>query len=84
MDMKFKKEICLLSLALILFVVSAFFYSYQTGGSNFNLNWASYPYQGIAVAFVSIGSVLTLTASVSYSKHGKNMLNEDFDYSPED
>ena len=81
---KFKREIGLLSLALVLFVVSAFFYSYQTGGSNFNLNWASYPYQGYALAFVSFGLVLTVTASVSYSKHGKNMFAEDFNYSAED
>ena len=82
--MKFKTEVCLLSLALVLFVVSAFFYSYQTGGSNFSLNWASYPYQGYALAFVSFGLVLTVTASVSYSKRGKNMFNEDFDFSAED
>ena len=78
--MKFKTEVCLLSLALVLFVVSAFFYSYQTGGSNFNVNWASYPYQGYALAFVSFGSVLTVTASFSYSKRGKNMFTEDFDF----
>jgi len=81
--MKFKREIGLLSLALVLFVVSAFFYSYQTGGSNFNLNWASYPYQGYALAFVSFGLVLTVTATVSYSKRGKNMFNEAFDFSAE-
>ncbi|MGA2524319.1 MAG: hypothetical protein ABSF65_09250 [Candidatus Bathyarchaeia archaeon] len=80
---KFKREIGLLSLALVLFVVSAFFYSYQTGGSNFNLNWASYPYQGYALAFVSFGLVLTVTATVSYSKRGKNMFNEAFDFSAE-
>ncbi len=82
--MKFKTEVCLLSLALVLFVIGAFFYSYQTGGSNFNLNWASYPYQGYALALVSFGLVLMVTASVSYSKHGKNIFNEDFDFSAED
>ena len=82
--MKFKTEVCLLSLALVLFVVSAFFYSYQTGGSNFGLNWASYPYQGYALAFVSFGLVLTVAASVSYSKRGKNLFNETFDFSSED
>jgi hypothetical protein len=82
--MKFKKEVCLLSMALILFSVSAFFYSYQTGSSNFSLNWASYPYQGYALAFVSFGSVLMVTASVSFSKRGKNMFSEDFDFSSED
>jgi hypothetical protein len=82
--MKFKTEVCLLSLALALFVVGAFFYSYQTGSSNFSLNWASYPYQGYALAFVSFGLALTVTASVSYSRRGKNMFNETFDFSSED
>ncbi len=82
--MKFKTEVCLLSLALVLFVVSAFFYSYQTSGSNFSLNWASYPYQGYALAFVSFGLALTVTASVSFAKRGKNMFNETFDFSSED
>ena len=77
--MKFKREVCLLSLALLLFVTSVFFYSYQTGGSNFSLNWAAYPYQGYALALVTFGSVLTVIASVSYSKRGKNMFAEDLD-----
>ena len=81
--MKFKTEVCLLSLALLLFVIGAFFYSYQTGGSSFNLYWASYPYQGWAFAFVSFGLVLTATATVSYSKRGKNMFNDAFDFSAE-
>ena len=81
--MKFKTEVGLLSLALILFVIAAFFYSYQTGGSNFSQNLA-YPYQGYAFAFVSFGLVLTVTASVSYTKRGKNWFNEDFDFSAED
>ncbi|MGA3060928.1 MAG: hypothetical protein ABSD92_11230 [Candidatus Bathyarchaeia archaeon] len=78
--MKFKTEVCLLSLALLLFAISAFFYSYQTGNSNFSLNW-SYPYQGYALALVSFGSVLMVTASVSFLKRGKNMFSEDFDFS---
>jgi len=82
--MKFKREVCLLSLAIVLFVVSAFFYSYQTGGSSFGLNGASYPYQGYGLALISFGLVLTVTASISYSKHGKNMFTEDFNYSSED
>jgi hypothetical protein len=81
--MEFKREISLLSLALVLFVVGAFFYSYQTGGSSFILNWASYPYQGYAFALVSFGLVLTVVASVSYSKHGESMF-KDFDFSSED
>jgi hypothetical protein len=81
--MKFKREVCLLSLALLLFVTSVFFYSYQTGGSGVSLNWASYPYQGYALAFVSFGLVLTVTASISYAKRGKNMFSESFDFSTE-
>ena len=79
--MKFKTEVGLLSLALILFVIAAFFYSYQTGGSNFSL---AYPYQGYAFALVSFGLVFMVTASVSYTKRGKNWFNEDFDFSAED
>jgi hypothetical protein len=54
-------------------VVSAFFFSYQTGSATFNLNW-SYPYRGYALAFVGFGSVLMVTASVSYSKRSKSIL----------
>jgi hypothetical protein len=82
--MKFKTEVCLLSLALVLFVIGAFFYTYQIGSSNVSLTLASYPYQGYALALVSFGFVLMVTASVSYSRHGKNMFNEDFDFSAED
>jgi hypothetical protein len=72
--MNFKTEVCLLSLALTLFVVSSFFFSYQNGNTAFNLNWAAYPYRGYALAFVGFGSVLTLTASISYSKRSKNII----------
>ena len=82
--MKFKREVSLLSLALLLFAVSAFFYSYQTGNTSFSLNWASYPYQGYALVLVTFGLVLTVVASVSYSKHGKNMFDETLDFSAED
>ena len=77
-DLKFKREVCLLSLALSLFVVSAFFYSYQTSSANLTVNWASYPYQGYSLALVAFGSVLTLAAFVSYSKRGKNIYVETF------
>ena len=82
--LKFKTEVGLLSLAIVLFVASAFFYSYQTGGSNLSLNWSSYPYREIALGFVGFGSVLMATATVSYSKRGKNVFNETFDFSAED
>ena len=78
--MRFKREIGLLSLAIVLFVISAFFYSYQAGGSNFSLKLASYPYQGYGLVFVSFGLALTVTATVSFSKRGKNIFNEGFDF----
>ena len=82
--MKFKTEVCLLSLALSLFVISAFFYSYQTGSANLTVNLASYPYQGYSIALVAFGAVLTVAAFVSYSKRGKNIYIETFDFSSED
>ena len=81
--MKFKTEVCLLSLALSLFVISAFFYSYQIGSSNLTVNWA-YPYQGYSLALVAFGSVLTVAAFASYSRRGKNIYVETFDFSSED
>jgi hypothetical protein len=57
---KFKAEISLLMVAIILFMVSAFFYSYQAA------------YRGYAISFVGFGSVLMVAASISYSKRGKN------------
>lgn len=71
--MKFKTEVCLLSSAIALFAISAFFYTYQIGGGSFNVNWAAYPYRGLAIAFVGCGSVLMATASFSFSKHNKEI-----------
>jgi len=82
--LKFKREVCFLSLALSLFVISAFFYSYQIGSTNLTVNWPSYPYQGFSIALVAFGSVLTLAAFVSYSKRGKNVYIETFEFSSED
>jgi hypothetical protein len=63
---KFKAEIFLLLVAIVLFVVSAFFYSYK------GLALFDYPYRGYAISFVGFGSVLMVTASISYSKRSKN------------
>ena len=71
--MNFKKEVCLLSLAITLFLVSSFFFSYQSGNTTY-LGLASYPYRAYALAFVGFGSLLMVTASLSYSKRSKNML----------
>ena len=72
--MKFKTEMCLLISAILLFVVSAFFYSYQSGGAAFAETLASYPYRSYGLASVGFGSVLMVTASVSYSKRSKTTL----------
>ena len=81
--MKFKTEVCLLSLAISLFVISAFFYSYQTGSANLTVNWA-YPYQGYSLALAAFGSAFMVTAFISYSKRGKSIYVETFDFSSED
>jgi hypothetical protein len=64
---KFKAEIFLLFIAIVLFAVSAFFYSYEGLALGFD-----YPYRLQAFSFVGFGSVLMVTASISYSKRSKN------------
>lgn len=71
--MKFKAEMCLLLMAITLFGVSAFFYSYQTASESLTFSASSYPYRLIAVSFVGFGSVLMLAASISYSKRSKSL-----------
>jgi hypothetical protein len=73
MGMNFKTEVSLLALAITLFVMSTFFFSYQNGSTTY-LSLASYPYRGYALVFVGFGSVLMVTASLSYTKRSKNML----------
>ena len=71
--MKFKTEMCLLLIALILFVVSAFFYSYKPNSEALTFSASlDYPYRVHALTFVGFGSALTFVASVSYSKRSKN------------
>jgi hypothetical protein len=74
-EMKFKAEIVVLLMAMALFVVSVFFYTYHVVGEgvSFNASLGSYPYRGYAITFVGFGSVLTLAASISYSKRSKNL-----------
>ncbi|MDX1814203.1 MAG: hypothetical protein R3319_05375 [Candidatus Bathyarchaeia archaeon] len=73
--MKFKGEMCLLVVAIVLFAVSAFFYSYQSNSESlsFSASLGSYPYRVYAITFVGFGSVLMFAASVSYSKRSKNL-----------
>jgi hypothetical protein len=61
---------CLLLMAIVLFAVSAFFYSYQ------GIALFDYPYRIYALSFVGFGSALTLIASISYSKRSKNLGND--------
>jgi hypothetical protein len=72
--MRFKTEVSLLLIAITLFAIAMFFFSYQNGGSatlSYNL---AFPYRGVALAFVGFGSVSMVTASISYSKRSKNLL----------
>jgi hypothetical protein len=61
--------------AIALFAVSAFFYSYQQVSEGLSLSavLGNYPYRAYGIMFVGFGSVLTLTASISYSKRSKNL-----------
>jgi hypothetical protein len=74
--LKFKTEVSLLLAAITLFAVAMFFYSYQgVVGDNIALSASlAYPYQSIALAFVGFGSVSMVTASISYSKRSKDIL----------
>jgi hypothetical protein len=73
--LKFKAEMCLLVVAIVLFAVGAFFYSYQSTSESlsFSASIGSYPYRVYAITFVGFGSVLMFAASVSYSKRSKNL-----------
>jgi hypothetical protein len=73
--MQFKTEVSLLLTAITLYAVAMFFYSYQgVVGDSAALSLLTYPYRGIALAFVGFGSVSMVTASVSYSKRSKDLL----------
>jgi hypothetical protein len=68
--MNFKAEVFLLAFAITLFMVSAFFFSYQGGNASY-LNLSPYPYRGYALAFVGFGSLFMVTASLSFTKRSK-------------
>jgi uncharacterized membrane protein len=70
--MKFKAEICLLIAAIALFGVSAFLYSYRTFSEGLTVvSSFQYPYQSHALSLVGFGSLLMVTASVSFMKRSK-------------
>ncbi len=75
--MKFKAEVTLLIFAIALFAVATFFYSYQASSSaeSFTVSQSLiYPYRTVALAFVGVGSVSMVAASVSYSKKTKELI----------
>ena len=63
--MKFKTEISLLILAIILYIVSAFFYSYEPQDW---LPLVNYPYRDYAIPLAIVASVLLVIAAILYSK----------------
>jgi hypothetical protein len=67
-------------MAIVLFAVSAFFYSYQQVNEGLSLSAAlgNYPYRAYGIMFVGFGSVLTLAASISYSKRSKNLEHKSY------
>ncbi len=62
--MKFKTEIFLLLAAIAFFIASTIIYSFSGPTLGFS-------YQSYAMTLVGCGSVLMVTASISYSKRSK-------------
>ncbi len=73
--MKFKVEMGLLSIAIALFVLGAFFYSYHSTNEGLasTADLSTYPFRAYAITSVGFGTLLTLAASVSYSRRSKNL-----------
>ena len=74
--MKFKAEIFLLLMAIVLFAMSAFLYSYTLQPMAESLTGAdaplpTYPYQSYAISFVGFGSLLMVTAALSFLRRSK-------------
>ncbi len=74
--MQFKREVGLLLLAISLFAVATFFYTYQAASNETVVMSQSlvYPYRGIALGFVGVGFASMVVASISYSKKIKNIV----------
>jgi hypothetical protein len=70
-QLKFKAEIFLLLLAIIFFVVSSFFYSYEPAGEGLAFALGHSAYRDFAISFVGFGSILMVAATISYSKRSK-------------
>jgi hypothetical protein len=70
--MKFKGEIFMLLTAIALFAASAFLYSMATTAQGLTASSApEFPYQGYAFSLVGLGSLLMVTASLSFLKRSK-------------
>jgi hypothetical protein len=78
--LKYKIEISLLLIAIALFSLSAFFYSYNLIGDvvSLDVSLSSYPYRIYALGLVGFGSALMLTASISFSKRNKNLRSKSY------
>lgn len=76
--LQFKKEVGLLLLAISLFTVATFFYTYQASSAEATSLAESiiYPYRSIGLAFVGIGFASMVAASISYQRKTKNMAKE--------
>jgi TRAP-type C4-dicarboxylate transport system permease small subunit len=73
--LQFKKEVGLLLIAISLFMVGTFLYTYQSATSEATILAASinYPYRSLALAFVGVGFTSMVVASISYSRKAKNL-----------
>jgi hypothetical protein len=67
MPLKFKTEIFLLLLAIILYIVSAFCYSYEAPWEG-NIPVLNYPYRDFAIPLAGVASALLVIAAILYSK----------------
>jgi len=65
MILKFKVEISLLLLVIILYIVSAFCYSYEAPWED-NLPIINYPYRDYAIPVAGVASVLLVIAAILY------------------
>jgi len=67
MRLKFKTEIFMLLSAIILYILSAFCYSYEESSQDM-LPVINYPFRGYALPLAIIASILLVVAAILYSK----------------
>jgi len=65
--LKFKAEIVLLILAIILYLASAYCYFYEARQEGW-LPYINYPYKEYAIPLVVVASVFVIIAAILYSK----------------